>query len=91
MSQPYRWPSLSERKSYLVSLLFFHGSICAVEESFYLHFLPSQFLKDKSWKTIGCMRQSILEWTRENLWKTQPLKNLKGYGLPKQTISLHIF
>ena len=44
MSQPYRWPSLSERKSYLVSLLFFHGSICAVEESFYLHFLSSQFL-----------------------------------------------
>ena len=38
MSRPYRWPSLSERKSYLVGLLFFHGSICAVEGSFYLHF-----------------------------------------------------
>ena len=69
MSRPYRWPSLSERKSYLVSLLFFHGSICAVEGSFYLHFLSSQLLKDKSWKT-GCMRQSIQEKTNQNLWRT---------------------
>ena len=53
-----------------MSLLFFHGSICAVEESFYLHFLSSQLRKDKSWKTIGCMRQSIQEKTKQNLWRT---------------------
>ena len=33
------------------------------------------------------MGQSIKEWTKENLWKTT-LKNLKGYGLLKQTIFL---
>ena len=36
------------------------------------------------------MRQSIQEWTSKFCGR-QPLKNLKGYGLLKQTISLQIF
>ena len=36
------------------------------------------------------LRQSIQEWTKYNFWNTA-FKNLKGYGLFKQTISLQIF
>ena len=43
----------------------------------------------------GHMGQNIQEWTimngRSKICGRQPLKNLKGYGLFKQTISLPIF